>query len=257
MASQVEEGVVQANAGWNWSTWESKPEKWPPDVSLSLQGFPCRKCHRVLKDQTSLSSHELECLKIKKGESFLNYQIEKPYDASDKLVVPSQPLISYLESSGTSQHLVPNQIEMSQQIQEPIAVSKYANALPSQGTIGAIGTVKCESCGKECKGKRGLTLHQKKCPRIRTAVGQPPSQPSSDSLLSLDFVHPCDQTSQPVSDASRSEGDTSDLQDICSEINKAYEEIVTWRKNLFDLPRGHAGKRFVSTMNNLIMSWNN
>ena len=31
-------------------------------------------------------------------------------------------------------------------------------------------------------------------------------------------------------------------QDVCSEINEAYEEVVSWRKNMFDLSKGHTGK---------------
>ena len=41
------------------------------------------------------------------------------------------------------------------------------------------------------------------------------------------------------------------------EVKKAYEEIVRWRKNIFDLPKGHAGKQFVAEMSTLVRSWTN
>ena len=45
--------------------------------------------------------------------------------------------------------------------------------------------------------------------------------------------------------------------DIASDVSKAYEEIVLWRKNMFDLPKGHVGKLFVAQMTALVDSWNN
>ena len=38
-------------------------------------------------------------------------------------------------------------------------------------------------------------------------------------------------------------------------INKAYEKIVFWRKNLFKLPSGSAGKRYISEITKLLNGW--
>ena len=38
-------------------------------------------------------------------------------------------------------------------------------------------------------------------------------------------------------------------------MNAIYEEIVFWRKNIFKLPSGAAGKNFIREMTRLIESW--
>ena len=41
-------------------------------------------------------------------------------------------------------------------------------------------------------------------------------------------------------------------QEIISSINRSYEQIVYWRRNLFLVPSGSAGKKFVSETTRLI-----
>ena len=45
--------------------------------------------------------------------------------------------------------------------------------------------------------------------------------------------------------------------DLKQIIDSAYEEIVFWNKNLFLLPSGAAGKKFITEMTRLIDTWNN
>ena len=45
--------------------------------------------------------------------------------------------------------------------------------------------------------------------------------------------------------------------DIFQIINAAYEEVVFWRKNVFMLPIGQAGKSFIKEMTKMIEMWNN
>ena len=52
-------------------------------------------------------------------------------------------------------------------------------------------------------------------------------------------------------------GETSSAPNVSSEVSKAYEEVVLWRKNMFDLPKGQIGKQFVAEMNTLVDSWVN
>ena len=40
-----------------------------------------------------------------------------------------------------------------------------------------------------------------------------------------------------------------------NELNKANKEIVYWRKNLFRLPKGAAGKSFINEMTRMINAW--
>ena len=45
-----------------------------------------------------------------------------------------------------------------------------------------------------------------------------------------------------------------DLEQIFSAI---YNEITKWRKNLFDIPSGSSGKRFIEESTRLVSEWNN
>ena len=45
--------------------------------------------------------------------------------------------------------------------------------------------------------------------------------------------------------------------DVKLQINDAYEHIIKWRRNLFTLPKGRAGKMFVQEITDLIQSWCN
>ena len=40
-------------------------------------------------------------------------------------------------------------------------------------------------------------------------------------------------------------------------LNNAYEKIVHWKKNIFLLPSGKAGKEFIDEMTRLVGEWNN
>ena len=40
-------------------------------------------------------------------------------------------------------------------------------------------------------------------------------------------------------------------------LNNAYEKIVHWKKNIFLLPTGKAGKEFIDQMTRLVGEWNN
>jgi len=41
------------------------------------------------------------------------------------------------------------------------------------------------------------------------------------------------------------------------QVTDAFDKIVFWRKNLFDLPKGSTGKDFITEMTRLINNWNN
>ena len=46
-----------------------------------------------------------------------------------------------------------------------------------------------------------------------------------------------------------------DGKDFINRVDEVYEKIVFWRKNLFLLPSGKAGKEFISEMTRLLNSW--
>ena len=46
-----------------------------------------------------------------------------------------------------------------------------------------------------------------------------------------------------------------DGKEITEDVNNIYEQIVFWRKNLFLLPTGKAGKRYIDETNRLFGEW--
>ena len=58
-----------------------------------------------------------------------------------------------------------------------------------------------------------------------------------------------EQPAQPTGMESVQPGEVTDqLDDDAKSISEAYNEIVKWRRNLFDLPKGNIGKKFVDEM---------
>ena len=83
---------------------------------------------------------------------------------------------------------------------------------------------------------------------MSTLTGQPPSQPT---------IQP---TSQPISSRAstanfRRGEKPSDV--FCSDIAKAYETLVHWRKNIFSPPSGHAGTEYVREHTRLLHAFTN
>jgi hypothetical protein len=65
-----------------------------------------------------------------------------------------------------------------------------------------------------------------------------------------------DAEMQPTSSPSLSMGNSYTKQDLHVIINAIYDEIVFWRRNLFMLPSGAVGKKFVSETTKWIEYWN-
>ena len=75
------------------------------------------------------------------------------------------------------------------------------------------------------------------------------------------------QSSQPVLDESRKDSNVTNssydqtnqhpsfVNDLHRQISEAYEAMVTWRKNIFELPKGNVGKLYVKEMNRLVTAW--
>ena len=228
MACQVKSGASRRSTGSNCNTNLAIH----PLTHLHIpetQKLSCRKCYRVFGDQRSLSAHEKECLVIEKGESFLKYDIRKPYDSSNKVILSSQPLEETAVAPVTQRGFR----------QEPEKPTRQTESLPTE-------FVKCKACQREFKGRRGLTLHQKRCSGV---INGSQLAVVPEAIITSDI-----QVEIPHHE---SVSTTFGSADIRREIEDAYEEVVRWRKNMFDLPKGHTGKLFVATMNKLVVSWTN
>ena len=152
-------------------------------------------------------------------------------------------------------------------------------------------TATCWKCQLVCKNKQGLSVHQNKCLSnvskeapstqsvISTEVQQqgdniiadgPSQQVQEQSIQQLDrqTINPSERPNGQHTEAPLQEtvpvrqnlapgiwGNHSadDLNQIISAI---YEEVVFWRKNLFKLPSGAAGKSYITETTKLITMWN-
>ena len=141
----------------------------------------------------------------------------------------------------------------------------------------------CWKCGLVCKNKQGLSVHQNKClsnvakgASFFSAARQDPNyQPTKAQADNTEKILPESQTTpdearqqeqveqQVENPDSESEGERTSVpiehpsDSVRKSIMAAYEVIVKWRKNLFELPKGASGKSFVTAITSLIDAWNN
>ena len=47
------------------------------------------------------------------------------------------------------------------------------------------------------------------------------------------------------------------FEDLTQIVSTVYEEMTKWRKNIFKVPSGVAGKRFIGEVTRMITEWNN
>ena len=102
---------------------------------------------------------------------------------------------------------------------------------------------KCQKCQRDFDSERGLKIHLRTCKKqqIQNHTRQPDA---TDPIASTGAT---DERPKIWGDHTK--------EDI-NQISKAmYEEIVFWKKNLFKLPSGAAGKQFIVEMTRLITMW--
>ena len=135
--------------------------------------------------------------------------------------------------------------------------SKSSNNIPTadltSSTTAAstfLSTVgeKCNDCLRTFATKKGLNIHSRSCKKLEDLSKE-------DKILLVNQSQPKQPDINTTSSATKLWGNHSydDLTQICNAI---YEEIVFWRKNLFKLPSGAAGKRYIREKTRLIGMWN-
>ena len=123
--------------------------------------------------------------------------------------------------------------------------------------ISAENVFKCMNCPqKSFSSYRGLMQHkrQKKCQRDVQAA--PSSQPAPNAERNVVDILPMSQPVNPGIHVELNEQLVPDRNDTTAEkIERAYEKIVHWRKNLFMLPTGSCGKSYINELTRLMNSW--
>ena len=103
---------------------------------------------------------------------------------------------------------------------------------------------KCEHCAREFKTDRGCKQHQNKC---NSATITHPTNALIGQTVAIIPVQPL--AVQPLVWGSYT------LEDLELIVNATYDEIVRWRKNVFMLPSGAAGKAFIRETTRLLNLW--
>ena len=119
----------------------------------------------------------------------------------------------------------------------------------------------CDKCGRALKSKSGLTNHLKKCKWKDREIsdGRDDLQLENQPTQPDDSAHSSTQSNireqEPVPAEEKFYWGERNGSDFSRDLDVAYEEIVYWRQNLFLVPTGNAGKRFIKEMTRLINSW--
>ena len=194
----------------------------------------CWKCGLVCKSKQGLSVHQNKCLSnAVKGTSFFQYERldlnsappRKPKSQSGKVIPPSQPLID-----GT-QEVDERPLE---QGEVPVTVDKPPEENnPSEKKEGRQQTTAKAN-------EEGITSSVS--PDVQHEQQQPQVRRAEEETLQRNTVAPSEQSNDDT---------------LKTSIMSAYEVIVKWRRNLFELPKGASGKAFVTTICNLIDAWCN
>jgi hypothetical protein len=109
------------------------------------------------------------------------------------------------------------------------------------------GNVICAVCKKKCKNDRGLKQHSRFCGKSITVDQLTAQQPQQDLVTT-----PSHQNMIDINNTTREDNFKDEYK---TQIFEAYEKIVYWRKNLFELPKGAIGKEFIKEMTRQINDW--
>jgi len=207
---------------------------------------------------------------------------ERRVDESPKILITSSqeeqlPEKDTLEDVISSQaiHISENQAapqEKEQQQTHPISTPENAPAasieVPNTPTTGPLGKkdgqpFQCHICFRKLRNKTGLKLHIRKCkndsraatmPEQSRARQHPTTRQTEEAAATIPPIVPAAQTNQQETtpdDANVFEKYVDDP----SQMNTMYNAIVFWRRNLFTLPSGAAGKMFIKESTRLINAW--
>ena len=108
---------------------------------------------------------------------------------------------------------------------------------------------RCNNCTRSFRSKRGLNQHLRSCSKVNNSQATQEKEPPDKHL--------------EVNNASTEEvsllftwGKLNN-NEFTNHVNNIYERIVYWKKNLFLLPTGKAGRKFIEELTRLLYCWVN
>ena len=216
------------------NVWESQTVKKNTNRNIvernSRSEICCNKCNLVFKGdnkETKLRQHQVTCLKLDTQDSFLKHIPSKDYDKTDKTeLTPSQPSRNLPHQKNTKS-LYAEVAATGTPLRETLT-RKENNPLGGNNVKGATSVNIIETQQKKTSNKRdGNEIIQNNEHRVA------PQEVQNVHIQNIHIPTPRDR------------------------VNAAYEVIVKWKRNLFDLPKGNNGKKFIDEITNQINTWCN
>ena len=121
-------------------------------------------------------------------------------------------------------------------------------------------TFECETCKRILRSQGGLKLHLKKCKKqafdepSATQTKVTSGDPVAIQNAEVDTVY---RDERPKEDLRVHVWGALTLEELDQISQALYNEIIGWRKNLFMIPSGSSGKKYVAETTRLITNWNN
>ena len=241
------------------------------------QKHTCVGCNRVFQERGQLTQHIITCNTSKAtGNSLSFFNSWKQCQTSsaanvvsegntEKLLPLSQTQDASLQNNSDYDRREQSEIEDSNQIigsllaassQDTTITNDVLTVAPSQPRFSQNGDETCIYCKKQFK-PRGMKRHEKTCKMKKqqeASRGMENVIPSHEPVSSQDdSVEVQGRTDNVVPNAIWGIHSYNDINMIGSAM---YEEVVHWKKNLFKLPSGAAGKRYIRELTRLIDIWN-
>ena len=254
--------------------------------TTNKQNEQCNKCYELFCDKKSLTVHQKKCLALSSHDSFGKHVFNnKPYDTTGKVVVSSQPLSSPPRTPTSTP-------SPSSRKQPPLTPRKYAAAISA--TVNIVPLKHARPLPRNAPATRpkkatptspvqshdGLSPNdglEKSTPTTSTTgsnvsptkISQPKKstlnrptiaqaqkpQTKKSATTTIKTTTQTAPTTAPTPNTAETPTIDSANAPEADEVESVYGEITQWRRNLFNLPKGNLGKKFVEEKTKLLNQW--
>ena len=230
----------------------------------------CKGCNRVFSTLKDLQIHAITCVIPVRGASFSTVWsdivngIKKRNEEKGDTV--SEGKVALPNSQPNSQDIS----EKYSKLVDPVATGANKNEAKNSQKNPAT----CNRCQRTFDSIKGLRIHSRKCDKTASSESNSKScaktkQPDQDVQPELftqttqEAGHERGSTQQNIAEITQDEVQPTgsfvwgnlNYTEVAQIGNSMYEEIVFWKKNLFKLPTGAAGKEFLREITRLLNLW--
>ena len=194
-------------------------------MATASHDLVCRKCSRLCKNKHGLAIHQNACLRIEDGQSFLineRYLTKKAVNNADKVLPLSQPMIGFDDAISKVSQIVSN-------YDPPISLT---GNVPSPTGVDHSPTT---GCGTEEQELMNTIDKANKPPQVDNT--NTITQPNLPRIEIFPIKGQVDKDFRGMTQKY-----------IFEKVNAMYDQIVHFRRNLFNIPSGSAGKEFIKEL---------